>query len=265
MIHNYIGMLKKLLEKLPFFNYLLRLASYIANPNIKNDENSKNQFEHALLDIVNALGLGVAAIGVLILYDTSNSHLEIVKAFNPLYVAGMYLFYGMVFSSVVGLLLSGLSKTTLSHRNESFQSTFYETFAHSLRFYAYMGLVLTPMSVHASGKIITEGLDMNGVFRESLFWVPVIIVTLIWLPIRLYIKPIYIYLQASSHKIIVLFAVVLTIYSATAVNELVTPDISEKLVNKKELCKVFRGGELYKNYDSVGRDYVEEVLCGSNA
>ena len=260
MFDNYIGMLKKLLEKLPFFNYLLRLANYIANPNILNDVNTKNQFEHALLDIVNALGLGVVAIGVIILYDTSNSYMAIVKAFNPLYVAGAYLIYGLVFSSVVALLLSGLSKTTLSLKSASFQTTFYEIFAHSLRFYAYMGLVLTPMCVHALGKIVSEGLDINSAFRGSFFWFSVIFVTLVWLPIRLYVKPIYVYLQVSKLKGATVVAIVLFIYIATEVNEYIIPDISDKLLDKKELCKVFREGELYKELSPSGRSYAEKAL-----
>lgn len=116
---------------MPFFNYLNRLFAYIRNPVINNNPEGDEQYSHSLLDIFNALGLGAALIGALLLYDPGLGHLKIVKAFNPFYIAGMYLYYGVVYSIVAALGLSLLAKTPLSNHELKFNRSFY-LFLHTI-------------------------------------------------------------------------------------------------------------------------------------
>ena len=260
----YIEMVKKLLDKLPFFNYLLRLAAYLQYPSIDSSDRTKLQFEHSLLDIVNALGLAAALIGALILASSHNSHLEIINSFNPLYIVGLYLYYGLVFSSTFAFLVSLACTTNLSNQSGRFGDHFYNLFSHGLRFYAYMGLVLAPMFIHVVGRAVLHG-ETNVQAFSSPYWFLIILITIIWFPIRLFFKPVYNYINPNRYKVFAILLILLFAFFASGINKPFTPDVTEKLIRYNIFCGHFKSGDLYKTLGKDKRNELEPFFCKGKA
>jgi hypothetical protein len=259
MFRKYVELVKKLVENLPFFNYLTRLLIFLRYPSIEHNQRTSEQLKHSLLDVVNALGLGTLAVTAIKYYDQSNNYLGVLEVFNPLYISGICIYYGLILSTASALFFCVIAITPLSERSHDTQD-FYRFFTHSLRVYAALIFFMTPLFVHAYGQIILKGISMRGAFNKPLFLLYIVVV-LLCLPFRLYINPVYRYLKPSSHRFLLYCCILVTPIFASEINQRLSPDISSKLILGDKLCDAFKVGSFYKSLDGSHQRYAEKYFC----
>lgn len=260
MLQQYLNLVKKALEKLPFFNYINRLIAYIKTPELTDSDSSTEQLEHSLLDVFNALGLVIVVSVGFTLYSTDFGYMNAYKIFNPLFLAFTYVTYGAFFALVIAISCWGLSKTPLFSNDAESGSLIYKVFCHSLRFYAATGLFLGTLAVHATGVVVTEGIKFETAFEH---WglMLAIIVTLIWFPFRLYVNPLFKYLSPIKLNVIGYLLILMAIYLTTTLNQALPISLSDRMLVKEESCKLFKSGNLYKNTASIHKPEIEKIFC----
>jgi hypothetical protein len=195
MFQQYLNLIKKALEKLPFFNYVNRLFVYIKAPQLTNSASTTEQLENSLLDVFNALGLVIIVSVGFTLYSDDFGYMNAYQIFNPLFLAFSYVTCGVFFA--IGMAISSwvLSKTNFFVPcDKSTNTLVYSVFCHSLRFYAAMGLFLGTLFVHAIGLVIAEGVSFNSAFEHWSLTLT-IIVSIIWFPFRLFVNPLFKFLN----------------------------------------------------------------------
>lgn len=261
MLQQYLILIKKALEKLPFFNYVNRLLVYIKAPQLTDSESNIEQLEHSLLDVFNALGLVIIVSVGFTLYSDDFGYMNAYKIFNPLFLAFTYVTYGVLFA--LGMAISSwvLSESRLFLRgNKSTNKLFYSVFCHSLRFYAAMGLFLGTLAVHAIGLVIAEGVSFNSAFKHWSLTLA-IIVSLFWLPFRLYVNPLFRYLNPIKFKALGYMLILFSVVSVTTVNQRLPIPFTDRMVIKEEICKFFKSGNLYKNAEDCKKPVMAKVFC----
>ncbi|MEW6990465.1 hypothetical protein AADZ91_07215 [Colwelliaceae bacterium 6441] len=260
MLDNYIQLIKKSLEKLPFFNYIIRLIYYIKSPEITNTSQTKEQLEHSLLDVFNALGLVVVSSVLIVLYQEDYSHFNAYKVLNPLYVAASYISYGLFFSFFMALLVKLISMLPFNNTQNAINGVFYTIFCHSLRFYAAFGFFLGILFVHVIGTILTKGTTVEVALEHWFFYIYVL-VTIVWFPIRLYIRPTLKLMSPTKYKWMTSTLVVLSILVVTTLNQFIPKVFGDKMLNHEELCKVAKSGNFYKKAEKNKKEKIEEYFC----
>jgi hypothetical protein len=261
MFQQYLDLIKKALEKLPFFNYINRLLAYIKTPKLTDSESCTEQLEHSLLDVFNALGLVIIVSVGFTLYSDDFGYMNAYKIFNPIFLAFTYVTYGVFFALGMAISSWGLSKASLFARgDESTNTLLYTVFCHSLRFYAAMGLFLGALVVHAMGLVITEGVSLDSAFKHWSLMLT-IIVSIIWFPFRLYINPLFKYLKPIKFKALCYMLILLAVILVTTLNQRLPLPFTDRMVIKEESCKFFKSGNFYKNAKDCQKPAIAKVFC----
>jgi hypothetical protein len=260
LLTHYYKILIKFIEKLPFNSYRQRLWRFILKPNITDEYECRTQLEYSGIDILNALGLAVFIVTIFILWDSDYKHFKIIKALNPLFISLSYIIYAIIFSSTISIFSSIASATHWSSNSNTFQLNFYSLFAHCLRCYAAYGLFLGIMFIIALSEIVANGKTPDEVFSNP-GWIIFILVTLVWLPFRLLVNPIFMYIKFIHLKLLGWFFVILAIMLASLANQLVPTSIGNKMIDKEELCKIFKAGEMYKEIPPENKDFAVKLMC----
>ncbi len=259
----YKEILNKVFEKLPFHEYLLRLYSFILEPNIRDDYRCRIQLTNAGIDIFNALGLLIATVSVMILVDNDYNYFKIIKALNPLYITASYILYALYFSSLVAFISATLMTTKWSLASKRWLINFDLIFAHCLRNYAAVGFFLGIPYIVYIGQLLYLGKSPDEVF-SNIYWWLYLLLTLIVLPFRLLINPIYYKIKFSKFKPLGWFLIIFIIWIVSFLNTLI-PNVShDQMLNKEELCKFFRSGAHYKSLTDDRKKMAEKYFCKNN-
>jgi hypothetical protein len=260
MFDKYYYLVVIALEKLPFFNYINRFVSYVWNPDLKDNESIKDQLEHSLLDVFNALGLVIVVSGAFALYSTDFEYMNTYKVFNPIFLALSYITYGVIFSLFMSIVCWFLSKLLFFNFDGCAKTLRYTVFCHSLRFYAATAFLLGLLAVHAMGVVVTEGVTFNNSFDHWFLYIYIFIV-LIWFPFRLYFSPLFKYLTPNKYKVIGYALILLASYIATSVNQFLPLTFSEKILNNIEFYKLVKSTTRYKEAQLCQKAIKEKLYC----
>jgi hypothetical protein len=194
------------------------------------------------------------------LYSSDFDYMNSYKIFNPLFVSLSYISYGIFFALGMALLSWLISKTPFFSNDYEFNNLFYTIFCHSLRFYAAVGLFLGTLAIHGTGLVITKGINFNTAFDHWFFTIA-IIVTVIWFPIRLYVNPLFKFLNPIRLNYIGYFLILFAVFVITTISQVLPLPFTDTMLVKKEVCTFFKSGVLYKSAPINKRIEMEKSFC----
>ncbi|WP_404398532.1 hypothetical protein [Idiomarina loihiensis] len=256
-------LLLTLLQKLPFWGYIIRLYSFLRSPDFDESPSTETDLRYSLLDVFSGLGLAATIIGFLILEDPSKSYLNIITAINPVYVVASYFYYSVIFSFACSVLIYCLSLTPLTFHRYNGKRLFLNVFLHCLRFYAAQGLFLGVLFITVLGYLIDKGIPPD-VSLKGWFWLVYIVVTLVWFPIRLLINPLRKFARFKRFELLLGFPIiVMVLYSALVANQLVPMFFKDDILYNDKVCNLMKNGQFYKKLPEESRNKVLQPYCMS--
>lgn len=272
---KYMRLFERVLEKLPFQSYLLRLISFVVKPLIgQNTFAHHQQREYSLLDIFNSLGFLAVIISLIILYDQSFNEFKVIIAFNPLFFVFSWVLNAIIFSvvsagiftslrfwlnqkiSLKGKLLSLTSKRI----NEEVERDFYNLLTHGFRCYAAFGLFLGIPFVKVVGSIFLEGqvvvADVLGAWYWQLYLLLTVIGGVIWLVFYPYVQ----YCKLGKNKFISTFIVFLVLVISLQPIKFLAIDYKDKL-DGVVLCDLFKKSDFLKRIPKEFKEQATMDMC----
>lgn len=248
-------------KRMPFHGYIERLYLFIKAPHITNQYGMRLLCEHSLSDILNSLGLSATIIAFIALLDPSYSYLKVLLVINPVYLVLSCLIYAVTISFTMSLSIGIVALSPASENKQKATSIYFHVFCHSLRSYAAIALFISLPFTYSMGIMITTGVPYDQAFKGSWPWGIYIISTLVVLPAWILFKPLNDYLNIKIIKPIGYLIVLFSLYVSFNINHLLPIDFSGLILNKQELCKVYKSGDFYKELNNDDKLKSEEYFC----
>ncbi|MFM5248747.1 hypothetical protein [Aeromonas hydrophila] len=243
---NYYLLIKHAVDKIPLIEYMKRLCYFILNPSIGGDTFScRQQRIYSFLDLFNALSLLVIIVSLIILCDRSFNEFKVIIAFNPLFIVVSWVSNAIVFSlSCSGLLTLAINCSNSSRKGE-LNVVFFNLFTHGLRCYAVYGILLGLPFIKACGAILLNGHVDKEMFPEWP-WLAYLFITLVILMFWLVVNPYCKYIDVFANKVLNYIFVIFVISVSFYFLRLLPFDYSERLIDNRALCDLFKQGDFYK-------------------
>lgn len=260
--NRYLKIIETALDGLPFFNYLTRFLLYVKNPKIEKNKITEIQFRNSLFDIINSLGLASAFIGAIILSFPEKNYMTAIKIFNPFYVVIYCITLGITFSLTFGFLNALMKISNVSNNEDKISDIFYNTFCHSLRFYAACCLLLSPLATYTFGRLFNEGNLINDTILKQIISFS-ILALMIYIVFRLQIIPMHNYMKIKTHKLFSILIFIFFIFFGSKSLNLISGFLSSKIVNKNEICNTFKSGDFYNDIKDNPEviEYLKTTTC----
>jgi len=260
-MNNYLQILMKVLEKIPFLEFRKRMWGFIKNPTIDNSYASITQLQHSGIDIFNALGFLSIVCVFLALFEQSWTVFKVVSVFNPLYMIGVHIGNGVVYSFTLSSIFTIWYCLKVGNVNH-YKDISYKIFAHGLRIYALYGLLLGLLFIKSYGDFLLNGICPKQSFSH-LGWATYIVVALVWWPFRLLVNPIYKLMAFNNHKKIAWLLAVLICFTSFQPLKIILIGSSDRLVNYEQQCKIFKSGTFYKGMERSRKEKAENYFCNA--
>jgi len=187
--------LKILIEKVPFLEYLTRLALYLWDPDIKNTPIERNPLRFAPADVFLSFGFIVAVTTFLALFKNNFAYLQVASAVNVEPLLLSYVLYAVGFS--LGFPLLALSLAQLKDRKSfnALKNSYYLLVLHCMRFFAVIVLVSYASFIHAAGLLFNDGISLiahSSVHPLGYWFVCILMAFLLF---RLFLNPVSRYIR----------------------------------------------------------------------
>lgn len=235
---------KVLIEKVPFFEYLVRLVKFIWNPRIeKASEFSTGYMRYALWDIVSVISLFTVSVGVMNLVDNNNysDSLNIFKnQFTFYFQFGYYAFW----STLIFFILTSVIVSVLNLELR-FKEAFLCSFQYA-RYYALLLFLFFPLIAWYIHYLLYEVTSLKVYVSENLFKSSCILGVFAWLYVRCLLKPLINFSQLfSNRKITAVTFIVLSWMSFTL--NMYAPSIGILNFDKNKACNIMLLNSKFKD------------------